>query len=148
MLLDLAQFGRISNLHTHEVGSVINCSLRVLLAVECATCFFSLHSIFLFTRPHPCLHLLFIRTTGALPSPSRSAVHFSILAILNIFVGIAFVVSQVHAMGYRSYDHLYWSNAREPICEKNKTHHLNLIFSVFETSQRSGRLIKGYSIMR
>lgn len=89
-----------------------------------------------------------MRTASALPSSSRSTTHFSLLALLNIFVGVAFVISQIHALGYNSYDDLYHFNAQQPICIENKTHHLNLIFTVFETSRKSGRVIKGYSILR
>jgi len=88
-----------------------------------------------------------IRTHSALPS-SRSAIHFTFLAVLDVFVGVAFVVSQIHAMQYRSYDDIYTTYATNSICRQNKTHHLDLLFTVFETSRGSGRLIKGYSILR
>jgi len=51
-------------------------------------------------------------------------------------------------MQFYSYDDRIISHANDSICIGNKTHGVDILFTVFETSQRSGRLIKGYSLLR
>lgn len=81
-------------------------------------------------------------------SSGRSLVHFTILSVTDIFIACTFSISQIHAMQFYSYDDRIISHANDSICIGNKTHGVDILFTVFETSQRSGRLIKGYSLLR